>query len=226
MRRIRKDGLGAITAFASLAADLRGGSPLLLVLAGPNGSGKSTFYEAHIARTGIRFVNADLILKSLPVGESSYKAAELADAERSILLGHRQSFCMETVFSDPEGRKVEFLAKARKAGFLVVMIFVGLDHPELSIARVVQRVQRGGHDVPDEKLRDRFPRTMANLKSALPHIDRLYLLDNSSFAHPFRLVAILEGRKVMNTHPPIPAWAEPILGKRGVVVAGRHSNRD
>jgi hypothetical protein len=52
-------------------------------------------------------------------------------------------------------------------GFAVFLVFIGLESGALSIARVQQRVQQGGHDVPDDRLRARFPRTLANLREAV-----------------------------------------------------------
>jgi predicted ABC-type ATPase len=102
---------------------------------------------------------------------------------------------METVFSDPSGDKLAFLREAMTAGYRVVLLFIGLDSPELSQARVIQRVAEGGHDVPDEKLFSRFPRTLENLARATSFVDEARLYDNSDARHP-----------------PIPAWAEAVLG--------------
>ena len=69
------------------------------------------------------------------------------------------SFCMETVFSDPYGAKLRFLRECRSKGYIVVLIFVGLDSVELSRGRIMERVEAGGHDVLDEKIVARLPRT-------------------------------------------------------------------
>jgi len=77
----------------------------------------------------------------------------------------------------------------------------------LSIARVHQRTRQGGHDIPDGKLRARFPRTLANLRAAIPIVDEAFLFDNSSFDAPYRIVAIYARGRVVSRHPPMPAWA-------------------
>ena len=48
----------------------------------------------------------------------------------------------------------------------VVLCFIGVRSPAVSDERVAMRVSQGGHDVPPDKLKDRFPRTMANLRTA------------------------------------------------------------
>jgi len=52
-------------------------------------------------------------------------------------------------------------------GYFVLLVFVGLESADLSRGRVMQRVEAGGHDVPDGKIDSRFPRTFANLRQAI-----------------------------------------------------------
>src|SRR5260370_20956048 len=145
--------------------------PIVVALAGPNGAGKSTFFHLHLASAGLRFVNADVL--SAGLSADPYTAAGLAAALRRALIIRRESFIFETVFSDPVGDKVSFLEEVAGIGYVVVLCFIGLSSSQLSIERVAMRALRGGHDVPDEKLRSRFPRTLVNLQRAvlpLPHV--------------------------------------------------------
>ena len=67
----------------------------------------------------------------------------------------------------------------QKAGYFVVLIFVGLTSPELSVLRVQTRTRQGGHDVPLDKLMERFPRTQAAVGHAAPLADMTLMFDNS-----------------------------------------------
>ena len=189
----------------------------MVVLAGPNGAGKSTFYETRIARyarNSLPFINADLIAKNMAKkGEriSDEKAARLAGKARREYLAKSLDFCMETVFSDPKGYKRDFLRLAKNSGYLVFMVFIGLDSAELSHARVKTRVEAGGHAVPPEKLDERFPRTIENLRLAIPHINYVYLFDNSSYDDAYRPVAFCHLGDVKWLRPPIPPWASKVL---------------
>jgi predicted ABC-type ATPase len=109
-----------------------------------------------------------------------YEATRAADAVRADLIARGVSFCMETEFSDPDGRKLSFLRDAQKRGYALVLIFIGLESSELAIGRVMQRTEQGGHDVPDEKIASRYPRTLMNLASAVAFVDHTFLFDNSS----------------------------------------------
>ena len=105
--------------------------PILVAIAGPNGAGKTTFFHAHLAGAGLRFVNADVLAAELAV--EPYEAARLADALKHALVGRRESFVFETVFSDPVGDKVAFLAEAATSDYVVVLCFIGLSSPDQSI---------------------------------------------------------------------------------------------
>jgi predicted ABC-type ATPase len=183
--------------------------PLLVALAGPNGAGKTTFYHAHLAAAGLRFVNADVVSREL--GLDPYAAARVAGALRHELLKCRESFVFETVFSDPVGDKLAFLKHAVKAGYQVVLCFIGISGPDVSEARVAMRVSQGGHDVPSEKLIARFPRTRANLRTALRELPEVRVYDHSNLRTPFREVAILKNGQAVNVKPPVPHWLKPLL---------------
>lgn len=160
--------------------------PIVVALAGPNGSGKSTFFEAYLVKTGLRFVNADVLAHSL--GMAPYAAAERADKLRRELVALHESFIFETVFSDPAGDKLDFLKATQQSGYTVVLIFIGVAGPEISDDRVAMRVLQGGHDVPSNKLIERFPRVMNNLKRALAELPDVWVYDHSDLDEGYRLI--------------------------------------
>lgn len=184
-------------------------SSVLVVVAGPNGAGKTTYVEKFLQPLGLRVVNPDAIARALfpdAPQEAAYEAAGAADAVRTDLLRRGVSFCMETVFSDPTGAKLAFFEEARKRSYIVILIFIGLESSELSAARVMQRTEEGGHDVPDEKIALRFPRVLANLAKALPFVDHAFLFDNSSVDEPYRFVAELRAGRIAKRGAARPHW--------------------
>ncbi len=120
--------------------------PTMIVLAGPNGAGKSTLYETRVAPSFAGpFINADIIQRDElrdPSPAASYEAAEIASSRRADLLARGRDFVTETVFSHPS--KLELIDEARNRGFTVIVMHVGVDTPELSVARVGTRVE-GSH---------------------------------------------------------------------------------
>ncbi len=182
------------------------GKPLGIILAGHNGSGKSTMWREHLSqKLQIPLVNADrMMLSILPeVDDLLYLpewAVELRDrngawmqvAQRGVeafvaqAMIQQVAVAMETVFSHwdvaPDGTvhsKIDKIRQLQDAGYFVLLIFVGLTSADLSIARVLTRVGSGGHDVPEVKLRDRYPRTQQAIEAARSVADATILVDNS-----------------------------------------------
>jgi predicted ABC-type ATPase len=183
--------------------------PLLVAVAGPNGAGKTTFYHSTLKRAGLGLVNADNIARELRM--DAYEAARAAAAVRDELVRQRESFVFETVFSDPVGDKLAFLTEAARNGYTVLLCFIGISSPEVSDRRVAMRVSQGGHDVPTEKLFSRYPRILANLKTALRDLPHVWVFDNDDLRAPYRLVAVCEAGKLAHLHHPAPAWLNPLL---------------
>ena len=203
---------------ASIRAALTA-KPVLIFLAGPNGSGKSTFHDEYLQRLELPYVNADRIAAILRSAEPNASLDEInlrafteAEALRAALVEAGLSFCTETVFSDPVGAKLRFLEAGRALGFTAFLVFIGLDNVALGVARVKQRAEQGGHDIPDEKLYARFPRTLANLRGAIPLVDEACLLDNSSYDTPYRVVAVYRDGQLVSQHPPLPQWTQGLPG--------------
>ncbi|MEE4240348.1 MAG: AAA family ATPase [Desulfopila sp.] len=168
------------------------GKKQLWVLAGGNGAGKSTFYQHYLSRYGIKFVNADLIARTMDPDHPerlSYEAAMLATEMRENMIAQGESFCFETVFSHPA--KIDFIAMAKTRGYTVILVYIHLSDPGLNEARVYQRTLEGGHDVPADKIRSRIPKTMNNIKTTLPLVDEAWILDNSSGQNRFQQVIII-----------------------------------
>lgn len=147
---------------------------VVLMLAGPNGSGKSTVTK-EVPVIGM-YVNADDIQKHFHC--TTLEAAQNAEQLREYCLANGLDFTMETVLSTI--RNIELLRRAKELGYRTVCIFVTTCHPDINVQRVADRVVRGGHDVPEEKIRSRYERSMQNLALLPTLCDELYVVDNSS----------------------------------------------
>jgi len=155
-------------------------APVLHLLAGPNGAGKTTFYETVLApATNLDFVNADRIAERR-WGQGAIAHARDASAEaagvRDRLIASRTSFITETVFSHES--KVALVHHAADAGYLVYLhvLLVPLD---LAVARVAERVVDGGHDVPEDKVRQRYARLWGYVAEAIQHAYEATVYDSS-----------------------------------------------
>lgn len=182
--------------------------PSLVLLAGPNGAGKSTLYQTRVAPSFAGpFVNADLIqrdeLKDASM-EASYRAAEIAAERRASLLDARKSFVTETVFSHPS--KLDIITDARTRGYIIVVMHVGVDGPDLSVARVRGRTEEGGHNVPEEKIRARYDRGQPLIRQAVLRADRGMVFDNSKLNQPPHLVLLFASGRLAQAEAVLPDW--------------------
>jgi predicted ABC-type ATPase len=191
--------------------------PFLIVLAGPNGAGKSTFYNAYLSHLDLPFLNADLLNQRL--GISAYEAADAIAHLRDLMIEQKRGFITESVLSDPVGEKVGIFKAAASAGFDVRMVYIGLQDVALSTKRVKQRVMKGGHDVPMEKLEGRFARSLLNLERAISYLPSVTLYDNSSPTCPHRFVAEFSNGNLVRQNSKLrPDWAVRHLGPQSSAI--------
>jgi predicted ABC-type ATPase len=163
-------------------------SPLLVVLAGPNGAGKSTS-AAHLLRGALavdEFVNADTIAQGLSAyrPETAAVAAGRAMLDRlRFLARNRRDFAFETTLA---GRgHARWLQGLRGTGYRVHLILLALPDVDLAVARVGERVRRGGHDIPAPVIRRRFVSGLRNFFAVYRHVvDGWQVYDNSGITGP------------------------------------------
>jgi predicted ABC-type ATPase len=93
------------------------------------------------------------------------------------------------------------MADARKQGFAVVVIYIGTESVEINIKRVAKRVELGGHNVPEEDVRRRYSRSLANLVLAVPLADQIVIFDNSRAAG-YQLAGVIQNGAA--------TWFEPL----------------
>ena len=190
-------------------------SPLLIAIVGVNGAGKSTITARFQQEIGfpLNYVNADEIALTLTdisdLADRAYTAARKADEQRNIWLEEGQSMAFETVMSHPS--KIEFMQRAKDAGYHVLLIFVGLSNSELSVQRVRERFQAGGHDVPIDKIMARYDRVMALLPKAIKVADRALIFDNSNEDREAELVLSFENSRVGYKSMDLPEWLNYLL---------------
>lgn len=191
--------------------------PTLCVVAGPNGSGKTT--------TTIQLLNNEWAADSLYINpdniaeetfgdwnspEAVLKAAEKATQLRYECLSQGRNFVFETVFSSNE--KLEFLHKAKTAGFFIRFFYVCTSDPAINIARITQRYMNGGHEVPISKVISRYYKSLVNAEEAISFVDRAYIYDNSIDNQlPRLLYRTSEGKLIKSYTEDVPEWAKTLI---------------
>jgi predicted ABC-type ATPase len=199
--------------------------PRSYVLAGTDGAGKSSLMGAMLLQQGVEYFNPDHAAQRVFLanpGISQLEANSAAWHEGTRLLERAIRQKLDFVFETTLGGKTiaNLLDRALSEGLEVRIWYVGLDSVERHIARVRSRVTQGGHDIPEQKIRERYTQSRLNLIRLLPRMTELLLYDNSKEADPRTgtapepglILRLVRGR-VRETCEltRVPEWAKPIL---------------
>lgn len=199
--------------------------PCIYILAGVNGAGKSSVVGAAIRQRVAEYFNPDEAARQIqalypaaPQDEVNSRAWQEGVRLLKRAIAERLTFALETTLG---GNTITaHLESAASSGMEVRVWYIGLDSPERHIARVRSRVEKGGHDVPEETIRSRYDRSRLNLIHLLPNLTELRLYDNSKEADPESGLApelqlilhLVRGRIVAQRDPKdCPEWAKPIV---------------
>lgn len=139
---------------------------------------------------------------------NSYFASVCADFIRKKLLEARKSFTFETVMSSYD--KVELLKLSKSLGYRNYLYYIATSDPLINISRVKNRVAFKGHDVPKDKIINRYYRSLGYLKDAVKLSHRAYVFDNSSNEKTW-ICEITDGSKVDMKVDTIPKWIKDYL---------------
>lgn len=199
--------------------------PCIFVLAGANGAGKSSVAGAAFRQSGADYFNPDeatqRILAANP-GISLSEANSQAWLQGKRLLERAIAEQLDFAFETTLGGNTipQLLESTLDSGMEVRIWYVGLESPELHIARVRARVAEGGHDIPESKIRERYHRSRVNLIRLMPKLTELHVYDNSREGNPARgvaprpqpvLHAVERSIAMVCDLEDVPQWAKPIV---------------
>lgn len=117
--------------------------------------------------------------------QNSYSAALIADYLIKKIFISGQSFCYETVMSHKS--KLELFSFAKKLNYKTYLYFIYTENPTINTERIEYRAKFGGHEVPEEKIRNRLPLSIKNSMKAFGLADTAYIINNT--LNDFKLVA-------------------------------------
>lgn len=185
-------------------ADLNSTKPQMIFIAGSNGSGKSTLWKVAEFGKSLLFLNVDDKFKELKSAnpEALFKeASDWRNSEMSRLIKSGESFGAETVFD--EG-KLGYISRAKKKGFETSIHFIALESADMAVERVRQRVQKGGHDVPEESVRRKWQESLDVANLAVERADAMFFYDNTGDIPV--CVAKFRAGKVLELGERLPGW--------------------
>jgi len=184
------------------------------IVGGTNGSGKSSLYgNSSELRGSGEFVNADLVARAISPDKPeavSRLAGRRVIEQLDRLISERKNFVYETTLSS--NQSIALLSAARNSGYRVGLVFVVLSSIGLNIRRVHERASRGGHSIPDDVIRRRYGRALANLPAAVRIAHETVVFENSG-ATPAKLISLADGHIIQN------ALDEEAFSHREIAVA-------
>ena len=153
------------------------------IVAGANGAGKTT-----VALSIIRgvfgcqnLINPNEIAKGIsPLFPEKYslQAGKEVLIEMAEYVLSRQDFCVETTLASKLYLKK--IRQVKKIGYQVSLVFLYLPSSDYAIARVADRVKKGGHNIPMVDVVRRYERGLYNLKHHYKQaVDNLYIYENN-----------------------------------------------
>jgi predicted ABC-type ATPase len=210
--------------------------PVLYVLAGVNGAGKSSVGGHLLERHGLTWFNPDTFARELVAvsgcGQATANSHAWAEGLRRLdgAVAGRYSHAFETTLA---GRTMAGrLAEAARTHDVLIW-FCGLVSPDQHVSRVRARVAAGGHDIPETRIRERFPRALRNLIALMPVVTHLQVHDNSTDAaaggpipDPMLVLDMRNGRLTWPAPDDTvaltrtPDWAKPLLEAALTLTAG------
>jgi predicted ABC-type ATPase len=185
----------------------------MVVIAAPNGSGK-TMLTRYLSEAGLHFHNYqnadDRAAHRLQNREGKHEP-DVPPPSRTALMAAHASFSYETVLASPA--HVTKLRIAREQGYFVRLIYVATDDPDICVARVADRVAKGGHNIASDRIRRDYQVSLHEcLIAAVRLADECLIFDNSSGAggQPLRVAHII-GKYVRCWPNPALSWPEACL---------------
>lgn len=201
--------------------------PVLYVLAGVNGAGKSSIGGHLLQQRGLTWFNPDAFAREFAVefgfdpDTANVHAWNESVRRLDEAIAKRRHYAFETTLG---GKTVTAKISAAATSHDVMVWFCGLASPDLHVARVRARVAMGGHDIPEARIRERYPRALQNLIALMPRLARLQVYDNTAevevgepIPDPVLVLEMQAGRLTWPARDDIdalsrtPGWAKPLM---------------
>lgn len=196
--------------------------PIYLLFAGANGSGKSTYYNSqnwrqYISITEFKRINPDEVIKKNKLNNKrisdQLKAAKICIKELDECFNKKLNIIQETTLC---GKTIlKRIIKAKLIGYKVIVIYLGVDSPNICKTRISYRASIGGHYIDNETVEKRYAMSLQNVKEITYKVDRTIFIDNSIEYVPLAAISnqVIEFK---NTNADGHAWIKEIFNTSSV----------
>lgn len=175
------------------------------IIAGINGTGKSSFTGVLKTLTNDLGIIIDVDKLAVEHGGNNLKAGRTALAQMNDFCSRGITFTQETTLCGNRTEKTVRLA--RENGYTIRLYYIGLNSSEESLKRIKNRVEKGGHNIPEEDVKRRYAIRFEALRRILPYCDEVYFYDNDN---GFVQVAEYRNGEMICTVPVAPRWLKEL----------------
>ncbi|MBE6687295.1 MAG: ATPase [Ruminococcaceae bacterium] len=186
--------------------------PKYTLFAGVNGAGKSSLYYilSKSQNMGER-INIDEIVASEGSWQDSLLQLSATRRAMSMItdcLERKATFNQETTLASPT--LLRQIKKAREAGYVIVLYYVGVENLQTAVRRVETRVSKGGHGIDPKLIEQRFEKLPETLHNVMPLVDAAFFYDNTT---KFKQIAFLRNNILMDYDEDLPVWFWELIAK-------------
>lgn len=187
--------------------------PSYTIFAGVNGAGKTSIYKSiyYDENKDEKRINTDEMVARL--GSWEDKNLQIQCGKEAVKLIKEYiskgiSFNQETTLC---GKSISRnIIKAKEQGFYITMNYIGVETPEIAEARVMHRVENGGHGIPSDTINRRYYESIKNLKEIIAVCNEVNIYDNTEI---FKEVAFFSDGKFIWKELNTPKWFKEVLEK-------------
>lgn len=175
-----------------------------ILYAGVNGAGKSTLYQTTKYKDKMLRINTDEILREFGDWRNIsdvMAAGKIAVKRMKQYFADGVTFNQETTLCGKSA--INSILKAKELGYIIELHYIGVDSVDIAKKRVQDRVEAGGHGIPEEDVERRYEESFRNLSIIIPYCDLVALYDNTS---QFRRFIIIKQGRVAVMSRNVPQW--------------------
>lgn len=170
--------------------------PNVYIIAGPNGAGKTTFALEFLPSYAKckHFVNADLIAQGLAAFGPELvrvRAGRILLEQVDYLASRKLDFGFESTLSGKA--YVNFLKKLKENGYIIHIFYLWVPDVQLSLMRVKDRVEQGGHHIPAKDIRRRFNKSIYNFINYYSELADFWTILDNAGTSPRLIASAREG---------------------------------
>ena len=175
------------------------------IIGGVNGVGKSSLTGVLASESNDLGVIIDTDKITASLGGDKIKGGKAAIERINNSLAKGINFTQETTLSG--SRILKTIKRARELDYFIRLYYVGVNSADESMKRIRNRVEKGGHDIPEQDVKRRYNKRFEDLVNILPYCNEFKFYDNEN---GFVEKAEYKNGELITKSKSIPEWIKDL----------------